>query len=53
MAKDKRTHYAPIVKCSNCRLGDIFEGQAVNIPLGTEVEDHRCPNCGCLTLYLA
>jgi acetone carboxylase gamma subunit len=53
MSKAKRTHYAPFVKCSNCRLGDIFEGQSISIPLGTQIRDHLCPQCGCDTLYLA
>jgi hypothetical protein len=49
----KPTHYTPLVKCRNCRLGDIFEGLSVKMLLGTEIRDHRCPQCGCDTLYLA
>lgn len=37
--------YTIRVICTNCGMS-----QVVDIPLGQEVEDTECPNCGCYTL---
>ena len=44
--QEKQTYTVSRVRCYNCGT----DNENLKIPMGTMVEGHRCPRCGCYTL---
>ncbi len=49
--KKSRLSYKVRVICSNCQYGS-YGGEVIEIPVGEQVKETLCPNCGCKTLMV-